>query len=73
MAVRTHPQTGLAIIFVREGQEIARRFAPDGSAAARMPIIMIAEFGALQPGDRLMIEPDDDRLVEILGPWHSGP
>jgi hypothetical protein len=27
----------------------------------------------LQPGDRLMIEPDDDMVVEILGPRHSGP
>jgi hypothetical protein len=36
-----HPQTGLAIIFEREGQEIARRFAADGSAEARILIIMI--------------------------------
>ncbi len=72
MVARTHPQTGLAIIFEREGQEIARRFAADGSAAPRTLIILIAELGALQPGDRLMIEPDDDMVVEILGPRHSG-
>jgi hypothetical protein len=44
MVARTHPENGLAIIFEREGQEIARRFAADGSAAARMLIIMIASL-----------------------------
>jgi hypothetical protein len=55
MVAGTHPQTCLAIIFERECREIARHFAADGSAAARTVIIMIAELGALQPGDRLMI------------------
>jgi hypothetical protein len=45
----------------------------DHFRTARTVIIMIAELGVLQPGDRLMIEPDDDMVVEILGPRQSGP
>jgi hypothetical protein len=68
MVARTRPTFGLALILEREGRELFRRHAIDGSAAARTAVIMIAELGALQGGDCLTVEPDDtgDHLVEVL-------
>jgi hypothetical protein len=56
MPVHTHPYRGLIIVYERDGHEIERQVARDGTRAAQMAALLIARLGELQAGDAMMVE-----------------
>jgi hypothetical protein len=55
MPVHMHPESGLAIVLMRDGRELDHRVARDGVRAVSMAMHMLSVLDELQPGDKLTV------------------